>query len=96
MTYHKACYFDVQPLLDRGWRPRYSNIDMLKESYDWFLSHCTGRNALSASPHRTPLRQRILRSPERARRAAVAAWHQGELYPRVGSSGTKLTRPNRG
>jgi len=62
LTYHKACYFDVQPLLEMGWKPRYSNMAMLQESYDWFCenedrAHRMGR---SASPHRAPLKQGVL------------------------------------
>ncbi len=58
MTYHKACYFDVQPLLDMGWKPQYSNMRMLKESYDWFLS--SERQSAGQSPHRSPLGQKAL------------------------------------
>jgi nucleoside-diphosphate-sugar epimerase len=60
LTYHKACYFDVQPLLAMGWKPRYSNMDMLEESYDWFLANAGARSAGQGSPHRSPIRQGIL------------------------------------
>jgi nucleoside-diphosphate-sugar epimerase len=60
LTYHKACYFDVQPLLDMGWTPRYSNLDMLRESYDWFLTGEDERSAENSSPHRSPIGQKIL------------------------------------
>jgi nucleoside-diphosphate-sugar epimerase len=59
LTYHKACYFDVQPLLDMGWKPQYSNMRMLQESYDWFLSGEFERQQ-QASPHRSPIGQKIL------------------------------------
>jgi nucleoside-diphosphate-sugar epimerase len=66
MTYHKACYFDVQPLLDLGWKPRYSNDAMLRESYDWFVANRDQqRGPSSASPHRAPLRQQVLRLVKR-------------------------------
>ena len=39
LTYHKPYYFDVTQLLDMGWNAKYSNDDMFKESYDWFLSN---------------------------------------------------------
>lgn len=61
LTYHKACYFDPAPLLAMGWRPRYSNMAMLKESYDWFVSG--GMETApggQGSPHRSPLRQGVL------------------------------------
>jgi nucleoside-diphosphate-sugar epimerase len=60
LTYHKACYFDVRPLLDMGWKPRYSNIAMLEESYDWFSEDRKRHRAEPGSPHRSPIRQKIL------------------------------------
>jgi nucleoside-diphosphate-sugar epimerase len=60
LTYHKPCYFDVQPLLDIGWKPRYSNLDMFKESYDWFSSAYAQRRAEQSSPHRSPIKQGVL------------------------------------
>ena len=61
LTYHKAFYFDVQPLLQLGWKPRYSNDEMFRESYDWFLAN---KNRLAveaaASPHRSVVRQRLI------------------------------------
>lgn len=60
MTYHTSCYFDVQPLLEMGWKPRYSNIDMLKESYDWFLEGADKGPFEQRSPHRSPFKQGIL------------------------------------
>jgi nucleoside-diphosphate-sugar epimerase len=58
-TYHKAFAFDVQPLLAMGWRPQYSNDEMLRESYRWFCEH-RGTADGGASPHRTPVRQGLL------------------------------------
>jgi nucleoside-diphosphate-sugar epimerase len=60
LTYHKPCYFDVQPLLDLGWQPRYSNIDMLSESYDWFSNEYEQGQSDQGSPHRSPLKQGVL------------------------------------
>jgi nucleoside-diphosphate-sugar epimerase len=62
LTYHKPCYFDVKPLLDMGWRPRYSNMAMLKESYEWFCENeeRARKAGRSHSPHRAPLRQGAL------------------------------------
>lgn len=60
LTYSKACYFDVQPLLDMGWKPRYSNEDMFKESYEWFYTSSELRRAERSSPHRSPIKQKIL------------------------------------
>ena len=59
LTYHKACYFDVQPLLELGWKPQYSNARMLQESYDFYLAQCRTPAArdggTAGSPHRSPL-----------------------------------------
>ena len=63
LTYHTSCYFDIQPCLELGWKPEYSNIAMLKESYDWFLKIKNNDQAIKSlrSPHRAPLQQKILK-----------------------------------
>ena len=60
-VYHRPYYFDVSPLLETGWRPRYSNIEMLAESYGWYLEN-RGRLAREKmdSPDRSPLREGAL------------------------------------
>ena len=60
LTYHKPCYFDPKPLLDLGWKPRYSNIEMFRESYDWFTTSSENRKVVHGSPHRSPLSQGAL------------------------------------
>lgn len=66
LTYHKECYFDVEPLLQMGWKPKYSNAEMLRESYDWYCANARQAMAgsipggISGSPHRSPLRQGVL------------------------------------
>lgn len=61
LTYHKAFFFDVQPLLQLGWKPRYSNDEMFRESWDWFLQHHERLVAeAAASPHRNVVKQRLL------------------------------------
>lgn len=61
LTYHKPFHFDVSKLLAMGWKPRYSNDEMFRESYDWF---CANYNRLAAekagSPHRRPVREGLL------------------------------------
>jgi len=62
LTYHKAFYFDVQPLLDLGWQPKYSNDEMFRESYDWFRNNYDRLTAEKAgSPHRRPVQEKILK-----------------------------------
>lgn len=56
-TYHRDCYFDTTPLTAMGWRPRYANIDMLVESYEWYKDHASE----GVSPHRSGLAQGALR-----------------------------------
>jgi nucleoside-diphosphate-sugar epimerase len=61
LTYHKAFHFDVQPLLELGWKPRYSNDEMFRESWDWFVKNRDRLAAeAAASPHRSVVKQRLL------------------------------------
>ncbi len=61
LTYHKPFYFDVSRLLQLGWKPRYSNDEMFRESYDWFLEHHAELAASkAASPHRSRVKEGIL------------------------------------
>lgn len=61
LTYHKPFYFDVTPLLDLGWKARYSNDEMLAESYDWFLKHGVATESdNSGSPHRKAVKEGVL------------------------------------
>ncbi|MBW4633808.1 MAG: NAD-dependent epimerase/dehydratase family protein [Iphinoe sp. HA4291-MV1] len=62
LTYHKEIYFDVDPLLKLGWKPKYSNNQMLCESYDWFKANkqklANVENANSV--HRRPVKEKLL------------------------------------
>lgn len=60
LTYHKPFAFDVEPLLKMGWKPRYSNDEMMRESYDWFLAHRNDEVRDDASAHRKPVREGLL------------------------------------
>lgn len=61
LTYHKPFYFDVSKLLRLGWKPRYSNDEMLRESYEWFVANYDRLSAEKAgSAHRRPVRQGLL------------------------------------
>src|SRR5262249_8553339 len=58
LTYHKPFYFDVSKLLDLGWKPRFSNDEMFRQSYDWFLSNLERlRTEKAGSPHRRAVRE---------------------------------------
>jgi nucleoside-diphosphate-sugar epimerase len=61
LTYGKDFYFDIQPLTALGWKPKYSNDEMLQESYDSFVANyeqlMTGANG---SPHRRKVKECVL------------------------------------
>ena len=61
LTYHKPFYFDVEPLLQLGWKPKYSNDEMFQESYDWFQKNYNQLIAEKAgSAHRRPVKEKLL------------------------------------
>ncbi len=61
LTYHKEFYFDVEPLLKLGWKPKYSNDEMFQESYDWFRQNYDKIQAEKAgSAHRRPVKEKLL------------------------------------
>jgi nucleoside-diphosphate-sugar epimerase len=63
LMYGRSMWFDLEhPRARLGWVPRWSNDEMLAESYDWFVAD---RQAASASerpvsPHRRPAPSRLL------------------------------------
>ncbi|HJP05733.1 MAG: NAD-dependent epimerase/dehydratase family protein [Gammaproteobacteria bacterium] len=62
LAYGKTNYFDISTVVqDLGWNPRYSNEEMLIESYDWYLDNrddvLTGK---WSAPHRSAVKQGIL------------------------------------
>lgn len=62
LTYHKEFHFDVRPLLELGWKPKYSNDEMFQESYDWFRQNYSKLAAEKAgSAHRRPVKEKLLR-----------------------------------
>ena len=61
LTSHADFYCDVQPLLDLGWTPRYSNDAMLAACYDDFLANADSRaDERMQSAHRTSIREGLL------------------------------------
>jgi nucleoside-diphosphate-sugar epimerase len=63
LMYGKSMYFDVgraKNLL--GWSAKYSNVEMFRQSYDWYLAHRQEVLARgSGSPHTSAVRQGALR-----------------------------------
>jgi nucleoside-diphosphate-sugar epimerase len=62
LMYGRSMYFDVSRAREElGWVPRYSNDEMLIESYDWYLANRDRVLAQSgASHHRSAVRQGAL------------------------------------
>src|SRR3546814_17020100 len=83
LTYHKDCHFDVGPLLEMGWRPRYSNAEMLHESYDWYCANHDLRinGGQEASPHRSPPRHGLLQPVKKAIETVCKSALSGSCRP---------------
>jgi len=62
LTYHKPFYFDIsKPMNELGWKPKYSNEEMLIEAYDWFIENYQLDKQKNLSIHRSPVKQQILK-----------------------------------
>jgi nucleoside-diphosphate-sugar epimerase len=62
LTYHKDFYFNVtkaKTVLD--WQPKFSNLEMLTESYDWYVKNHESIQRETGTTHRKNLRQGILK-----------------------------------
>jgi nucleoside-diphosphate-sugar epimerase len=63
LMYGRSLYFDIsRAVRELDWQPRFSNIEMICESYDWYLRHkheVLGQKDRSA--HRSAMRQGVLR-----------------------------------
>jgi nucleoside-diphosphate-sugar epimerase len=62
LVYGRSLYFDVaKAKAELGWQPRYSNEEMMIESYEWYLAHRSAvLRARGASHHRSPVKQGVL------------------------------------
>lgn len=61
LTYGEDFYFDLAPLKELGWQPRYSNVEMLCETYDQFIANFeTFKNQNDGSPHRKRVKEKLL------------------------------------
>jgi nucleoside-diphosphate-sugar epimerase len=62
LMYSKSLWFDIDHVRDAlGWQPKWSNEEMLADSYDWFLRNRGDTTALGRSRHRTIAKQGVLR-----------------------------------
>jgi nucleoside-diphosphate-sugar epimerase len=63
LMYGQSMYFDLsRPMRELGWSPRFGNVAMFCEAYDWYVAHrreVLGRT--NASLHRSPVKQGVLR-----------------------------------
>jgi len=62
-TYHKPFYFDIsKPMNELGWKPKYSNTEMMIEAYDWFIENYDQiKEEKTQSIHRSAVKQGILK-----------------------------------
>jgi nucleoside-diphosphate-sugar epimerase len=62
LMYSKSLWFDIDHVRDTlGWQPKWSNEEMLADSYDWFLDNRADTAAAGRSHHRTIAKQGGLR-----------------------------------
>jgi len=68
LMYGRSMWFDIgRAERELGWSPRFSNDEMLADSYDWYLAHRDEViSAKGASPHRSAVKQGLLRAVRRA------------------------------
>jgi nucleoside-diphosphate-sugar epimerase len=62
LMYGRSLYFDITRVKEElGWQPRWSNAEMICQSYDWYRSHKQEiQRQASGSPHRSAVKQGIL------------------------------------
>jgi nucleoside-diphosphate-sugar epimerase len=62
MMYGRSMYFDLaKAKAELGWQPRFSNEEMFRQSYDWYLANReTVLAASGASHHRSAVKQGVL------------------------------------
>lgn len=67
LMYGREMFFDITSTSEAlGWKPKYSNAEMIADSYDWYVAH--REEVLSregASHHRSPVKLGVLKLLER-------------------------------
>lgn len=63
LMYGRSLYFDsAKARTELGWRPQFSNEEMLVQSYDWYVQNRENiLKAHGASHHRSPVKEGVLR-----------------------------------
>jgi len=68
LLYGHSLWFDTtKAQTELGWRAHHSNVDMLIESYEWFLAHRAELGAEGRSHHQSPARLGLLKLLKRLR-----------------------------
>ena len=61
LMYSKSLWFDIEHVQSTlGWQPRFSNAEMLVDSYEWFVSNRAQVDGEGRSHHRTIAKQGAL------------------------------------
>ena len=62
LMYSRSLWFDIDHVQQAlAWQPKYSNAEMLADSYDWFTSNRANASGPGRSQHRTIAKQGALR-----------------------------------
>jgi nucleoside-diphosphate-sugar epimerase len=61
LMYGRSMYFDIsRAKAELGYAPKYSNNDMIIESYDWYIANKASLDGAHASHHKSPVKKQIL------------------------------------
>lgn len=62
--FQESLYYDIQPLKELGWDPKFSNVETLKKSYEWYLNNkneLANRDTEKVGVHSNTIRQGVLK-----------------------------------
>ena len=66
LLFGESLYFDItKARTELRWEPKHSNVSMLIESYEWFLTHRAELDASGRSHHQSPAKAGALRILQR-------------------------------
>jgi len=61
MMYSRSMWFDTEHVQSTlGWQPKWSNEEMFRQSYEWFVTHRTQSKDTTRSSHRRSAKQGAL------------------------------------
>jgi nucleoside-diphosphate-sugar epimerase len=62
LLYSESLYFDVgKAQRELAWEPRFSNAEMVVESYEWYVAHRAELDTTPGSHHQSPVRPGVVR-----------------------------------